>query len=85
MCCLVAFSPSNASPSPIAVESDLHSPQRQLIELRIAHADLDARIDSLAPGSALDELTLRRLKKQRLALRDQLAQLERELTPREPA
>lgn len=69
------------------MEIDLHSPQRQLIDLRIAHADLNARIDACASGqqNQMDDLTLRRLKKQRLALRDQLAHLEQSLTPREPA
>ena len=65
---------------------DLRSPQRQLIECQMAHADLDALIDqaALAP-QPLDELLLRRLKKRRLALRDQIAQLEWLLSPKEPA
>ncbi len=49
------------------------------------HADLDATIDRLAEAVPLDELLLRRLKKRRLALRDQIARLERELDPQEPA
>ena len=65
---------------------DLHSPQRQLIEWQIEHADLDALIDqaALMPGH-MDELRLRRLKKRRLALRDQMASLQAQLTPKEPA
>jgi len=49
------------------------------------HADLDATIDRLVDTSPVDELLLRRLKKRRLALRDQIARLERELDPQEPA
>ena len=49
------------------------------------HADLDATIDRLAETTAPDELLLRRLKKRRLALRDQISRLERELDPQEPA
>lgn len=64
---------------------DLHSPQRQLIELRIEHADLDALIDQAIGQQGGDELALRRLKKRRLALRDAIARLERALAPREPA
>lgn len=65
---------------------DLRSPQRQLIEWQIEHADLDALIDqAAATSSPLDELSLRRLKKRRLALRDQMVQLQRQLTPKEPA
>ena len=67
------------------MESNLHSPERRLIELRMEHADLDALIDAANPDRPLDELTLRRLKKRRLALRDQIAQLELALDPKEPA
>jgi hypothetical protein len=67
------------------VESNLHSPERRLIELRIEHGDLDAMIDRLADEPSPDELMLRRLKKRRLALRDQIARLELVLDPKEPA
>ncbi|MBV7430161.1 MULTISPECIES: YdcH family protein [unclassified Acidovorax] len=63
----------------------LHSPHRQLIALRIEHADLDALIDLCAPDGAPDEFTLRSLKKRRLALRDAMHRLERALQPQEPA
>ena len=56
-----------------------------MIELRIEHADLDATIDRLAEGSPQDELLLRRLKKRRLALRDQITRLENDIDPKEPA
>jgi len=64
---------------------NLHSPQRQLIELRIEHADLDDMIDRLAHQSLVDELAMSRLKKRRLRLRDQIAYLEARLDPPEPA
>ena len=65
---------------------DLRSPQRQLIELQIEHADLDALIDQASLlAQSLDELSLRRLKKRRLALRDQIAHLQVMLDPKEPA
>jgi hypothetical protein len=84
------------------MDEQLHSPARRLIELRIAHAELDGRIDAMIGASTLrvidiggagagiavppvDELTLRRLKKQRLALRDEIARLERASDPDEPA
>lgn len=67
------------------MEQNHHSPQRQLIELRIAHADLDSLIDHGALAPELDELMLRRLKKRRLLLRDQIARLELQLDPPEPA
>jgi hypothetical protein len=67
------------------LDSNLHSFSRQLIELRMAHADLDATIDRLVEVIPRDELLLQRLKKRRLALRDQIARLERLLDPQEPA
>lgn len=67
------------------MDSNLHSPERRLIELRIEHAELDASIDQLAGQTPLDELMLRRLKKRRLVLRDQMARLEWALDPKEPA
>jgi hypothetical protein len=65
--------------------TNLHSPERHLIELRIEHADLDALIDRAGVDTPVDELMIRRLKKRRLALRDVIARLERELDPYEPA
>jgi hypothetical protein len=53
--------------------------------LRMEHADLDERIDHDPLPLAEDELLLRRLKKRRLVLRDQIARLEVELDPPEPA
>ena len=69
-----------------ATSEDLRSPQRQLIEWQIEHADLDALIDQASlTAQPLDELSLRRLKKRRLALRDQMARLHLMLDPKEPA
>jgi len=67
------------------MNDNLHSPQRHLIELRMEHADLDDLIDRNTLLSASDELLLRRLKKRRLLLRDQIARLELSLLPPEPA
>ena len=70
---------------PPPVDSNLHSPERRLIELRMEHADLDALIDRAALQTPPDELMMRRLKKRRLALRDEVARIERDRTPDEPA
>ncbi len=64
---------------------NLHSPERQLIELRMEHADLDATVDRFVLDMPVDELMLQRLKKRRLALRDRIARLEFALEPNEPA
>jgi hypothetical protein len=67
------------------MDLNLHSPERRLIELRIEHGDLDDLIDRAVKDPTTDELSLRRLKKRRLALRDQIARLEAALEPPEPA
>jgi hypothetical protein len=67
------------------MDINLHSLPRRLIELRIEHGDLDSLIDQAAISVPDDELTVRRLKKRRLLLRDQIARLEAELDPPEPA
>ncbi len=64
---------------------NLHSPHRQLIELRMEHADLDNLIDRAAEQTPIDEISLRRMKKRRLILRDQIARMELMLDPKEPA
>lgn len=67
------------------LDSNLHSPERRLIELRIEHGDLDAMIDRASDQNPLDELLMRRLKKRRLGLRDDIARIDRLLTPDLPA
>ena len=64
------------------MELNLHSPERRLIELRIEHADLDALIDRAELETPVDELMMRRLKKRRRLLRDQISKLEIELDPK---
>jgi len=64
---------------------NLRSPERMLIELRMEHADLDSLIDRAVEQLPVDDLSLRRLKKRRLVLRDRIARLEVELDPPEPA
>ena len=49
--------------------------------LRREHRDLDDAIHALEESGRADQLRLRRLKKQKLHLKDQIAQIEDELTP----
>lgn len=67
------------------MDSNLHSPERRLIELRMEHADLDTLIDRISHELPLDELMMRRLKKRRLGLRDEIVRVERILSPDELA
>ncbi|MDO5605946.1 MAG: DUF465 domain-containing protein [Paracoccus sp. (in: a-proteobacteria)] len=49
--------------------------------LRRAHRDLDEEIAALAAQPGAPSLMLQRLKRQKLALKDQITRLEDELTP----
>ncbi len=55
--------------------------RKQLAELRVQHRDLDEVIARLVHDKSIDELLLRRLKKQKLHLRDTIARLESRLIP----
>ena len=57
----------------------------RVIELEIEHRDLDAAIARLAEAVGADDLQLRRLKKRKLQLKDQIIQLKMQLVPDIPA
>ena len=67
------------------MQLNLHSPDRRLIELAMEHADLDALIDRAGETAPVDEIMMRRLKKRRLALKDEISRIQILLAPREPA
>ena len=54
---------------------------RRLHQLREEHRDLDQAIERMADDPAFDQLQLRRLKKRKLRLRDQIAWYESRLIP----
>ena len=53
----------------------------QLVELRLEHRDLDAAIARLTTDMAADELSIKRLKKRKLRIKDMVAYLENQLIP----
>jgi len=55
--------------------------QQRVVELKLEHRDLDAAIERLEADQAHDELQIRRLKRRKLLLKDQIARLEREIDP----
>jgi hypothetical protein len=63
------------------VNTELFQRIQRLRELRIEHRDLDDVIGRLTMDLYVDELQLRRLKKRKLMLKDQIARLESELIP----
>jgi len=61
--------------------NDRDSLLRRLHELRSEHRDLDTVIEGLSEHVAIDQLQLQRLKKRKLALKDEIARLESRLIP----
>ena len=53
----------------------------RLKELRMAHRDLDVAITGLSLIPHVDQLRIRRLKKQKLRLKDMISKMESELIP----
>ncbi|MGN6374355.1 MAG: YdcH family protein [Sphingomonas sp.] len=58
-----------------------HQIRRRLTELKTEHGDLDAAIGALGDAAAPDQLRIARLKRRKLALRDEIALLEDQLIP----
>lgn len=63
------------------VDTETFKRLARLRELRIEHRDLDDVIHRLQMDLYVNEVQLRRLKKRKLLLKDQIAQLESELIP----
>ncbi len=53
----------------------------RLMHLKSEHRDLDAAIEALALRTPCDELQLKRLKRRKLLLKDQIAWWENKLIP----
>lgn len=67
--------------SPDNVDRELFRNIEKLRQLRIEHRDLDEVISRLSLDLNVDELQLKRLKKRKLVLKDQIDRLESELIP----
>jgi hypothetical protein len=63
------------------VDRELFRNMQKLRSLRIEHRDLDEVISRLSLDIRIDELQLKRLKKRKLALKDQIQLLESQLIP----
>jgi hypothetical protein len=59
--------------------------KRRIVELQVEHRDLDEAIARLASEAGLDELTLRRVKKRKLQIKDSIVNLQMKLVPDIPA
>jgi hypothetical protein len=63
------------------VDRELFRNFEKLRNLRIEHRDLDEVIMRLSLDSNTDELQMKRLKKRKLMLKDQITRLESQLIP----
>jgi hypothetical protein len=66
-------------------EAELQTIRERIGQLRMEHRDLDQVIVRLLDDPAHDELQMRRLKRRKLLLKDQIALLERQINPDIPA
>jgi hypothetical protein len=62
-------------------EDEEREVRRELAELRQEHRDLDAAIAALADSPSRDTISLQRLKKRKLVLKDRITNLEDRLLP----
>jgi hypothetical protein len=63
------------------VDRELFRNFEKLRQLRIEHRDLDEIIARLTMDIHVDEVQMKRLKKRKLMLKDQIARLESQLIP----
>ncbi|MGH8176421.1 MAG: YdcH family protein [Steroidobacter sp.] len=63
------------------VETETFRRLERLRELRIEHRDLDDVINRLQMDLYVNEVQLRRMKKRKLLLKDQISRMESELIP----
>jgi hypothetical protein len=64
---------------------DIEVIQARIIELQVEHRDLDLAIEELSAKAGRDELLLRRMKKRKLLLKDQIVWICKQLDPDVPA
>ena len=74
----------NESAGAMSKAEEMKSDEVLRVELEVfrrEHRDLDDAIAALEASGRADQLRLRRLKKQKLALKDKIARIEDQLTP----
>jgi hypothetical protein len=73
--------PAIAHHAPLAMDLDVEALRAKLASLTTEHRDLDDVIARIAERAPFDQLQLQRLKKRKLALKDQILKIESELLP----
>jgi hypothetical protein len=62
-------------------EQEIEQMRHELAELKLEHRTLDEAIHHLQVAAVMEELKIKRLKKRKLQLKDQIARLEDKLIP----
>ncbi|GMR06095.1 MAG: DUF465 domain-containing protein [Gammaproteobacteria bacterium] len=62
-------------------EEEIQQARNDLIELKIEHRDLDHAIELMLGNAYIDQLRLRRMKKRKLKLKDNIERLESMIIP----
>jgi len=62
-------------------DADEEALRARLAEMRQDHADLDAAVQAISLSPLPDMLLIGRLKRKKLALKDEIVRLEAQLTP----
>ena len=78
---MAQFRSINVSDDKNSVNTDLFKNIERLRQLRIEHRDLDDVISRLSMDFKVDELQMKRLKRRKLLLKDQITRLESQLIP----
>ena len=63
------------------LDEDIEELRRKIETLKTEHRDLDDVIARIGEDGTIDQLRLQRLKKRKLALKDEVARLENKLIP----
>lgn len=71
--------------SSVPLSKDIRTIQMRILELEAEHRELDHVIEELTASVVVDELAIRRLKKRKLQIKDQMALLAAQLDPNELA
>ena len=62
-------------------EEELNNIRKRVVELKLEHRDLDDAIEVLTATGAFEELKIKRMKRRKLQLKDDIARLENTLIP----
>ena len=62
-------------------EEELSHIRKRVYELKLEHRDLDDAIEQLIAMGTFEELKIKRMKKRKLQLKDDIARLEDQLIP----